>query len=92
MSGNVLEWTRSLSRPYPYQPDDGREKLLTEAEYNQNRRKDEQGQEITYSVRGGAFLNATDLVRCAYRHRHYPVVRHRYFGFRVGLFFSRASH
>ncbi len=57
MAGNVWEWTRSLCRGYPYDPDDGREDLQAS------------GLRV---LRGGAFLNYLRLVRCADRGRYFP--------------------
>ena len=62
MSGNVLEWTRSLwgpewdklTFPYPYKPDDGREQLQAP-------------DTILRVVRGGAFWHDHQVARCAYR-------------------------
>src|SRR4029453_10235735 len=62
MSGNVLEWTRSLwgpewnksTFPYPYKPDDGREQLQAP-------------DDIRRVVRGGAFWLAPRGARCASR-------------------------
>jgi formylglycine-generating enzyme required for sulfatase activity len=64
MSGNVLEWTRSLwgpewnilTFPYPYKPDDGRE---------QSQAPDD----IRRVVRGSAFWYAHQSARCASRPR-----------------------
>jgi formylglycine-generating enzyme required for sulfatase activity len=91
MSGNVWEWTRSLYHPYPYEPGDGREKIYSEAEYNQNQQKDNKGNYIAYSLRGGAFDHGSVNVRCALRDWFSPDFRYGNRGFRVGLFFSRAS-
>jgi formylglycine-generating enzyme required for sulfatase activity len=68
MSGNIWEWTRSVCKKYPYDPEDGREKL------------DDQG---TRALRGGAFVNPHGYVRCADRDRGYPVARYWFIGFRV---------
>jgi formylglycine-generating enzyme required for sulfatase activity len=62
MSGNVLEWTHSLWGPeldklifpYPYKPDDGREQLQAP-------------DDIRRVVRGGAFWDGHQYVRCAFR-------------------------
>ena len=62
MAGNVWEWTSSLwgediSQPtfrYPYYPNDGRENLDAPAE-------------VRRVVRGGAFWNDHQHVRCASR-------------------------
>jgi formylglycine-generating enzyme required for sulfatase activity len=54
LAGNVFEWTRSLYRPYPYQPEDGREAL------------DVEGLRV---VRGGSWYIDKDRVRCACRGR-----------------------
>jgi formylglycine-generating enzyme required for sulfatase activity len=92
MSGNVWEWTRSLYRPYPYQPGDGREKLFTESEYQRSRQKDAQGQDVDYALRGGAFSNNAVSARCAYRYGDFPNYWFRNYGFRVVVVgFSRAS-
>jgi iron(II)-dependent oxidoreductase len=58
LSGNVWEWTRSLGEDYPY-PDDtesraGREILQSTGEKPR-------------VLRGGAFLNLPQRVRCAVR-------------------------
>jgi formylglycine-generating enzyme required for sulfatase activity len=49
MSGNVLEWTRSLMKPYPYEPGDGRESMTAK------------GNRV---VRGGAFNSGDRDVSC----------------------------
>jgi formylglycine-generating enzyme required for sulfatase activity len=77
ISGNVLEWTRSLWGPdwnklifpYPYNPDDGREQLQAP-------------DDIRRGVRGGAFWRVRQGTRCAARHA--SVARDvRHLGFRV---------
>jgi formylglycine-generating enzyme required for sulfatase activity len=57
MVGNVWEWTSSMHRPYPYEPNDGREDL--EAEGNR-------------VLRGGSWLSDQDLARCAVRLGGHP--------------------
>ncbi len=52
MSGNIWQWTQSLYRPYPYNPNDGREVL--------------RGSGFRV-VRGGSFYRDKRLIRCAYR-------------------------
>jgi formylglycine-generating enzyme required for sulfatase activity len=52
MTGNVWEWTRSLYKGYPYDPEDGREDL----DASGNR-----------AWRGGCWLNVRRNVRCAVR-------------------------
>jgi formylglycine-generating enzyme required for sulfatase activity len=68
MAGNVWEWCHSLHESYPYNPKDGRE--------------DPEASDARV-LRGGAFLNDEWRVRCAYRLRRYPYLRHDDVGFRV---------
>lgn len=76
MSGNCLEWTRSLwgkdmwkpSFPYPYDPADGREEVHAD-------------REVLRVLRGGGFGVGAPHVRCAFRFRYSP--DHHGFGFRV---------
>ncbi len=68
LSGNVWEWTRSNYLDYPYNPDDGREEL----DNNDPR-----------VLRGGAFSDDQDVVRCASRSRLNPDLRNYHVGFRV---------
>lgn len=82
MSGNVWEWTRSIfgkrdekyniveQYKYPYDRDDGREDLSKPKEFMR-------------SLRGGSFLDPSDLARCAVRYRGLPVNKRGDFGFRV---------
>jgi formylglycine-generating enzyme required for sulfatase activity len=78
MSGNVWEWTRSLwgtdwqkpSFTYPYRPDDGREDL-------------DAPHDVLRVLRGGAFWDAPQYVRCAYRSRAAPQRVLYFAGFRV---------
>jgi formylglycine-generating enzyme required for sulfatase activity len=53
MAGNVWEWTGSLYRPYPYDPNDGRE--------------DPKRLDGERALRGGAYYSSARRVRCAYR-------------------------
>ena len=56
MHGNVAEWTRSVYRPYPYDPRDGRDDPTA------------QGSKV---VRGGSFYDRPHRARSAFR-LHYP--------------------
>ena len=71
MSGNVLEWTRSEWKPYPYDPSDGRENMKASAQ-------------VLRVLRGGSFYNSR-YARCAFRYRGAPGGRLIYIGFRVVL-------
>jgi formylglycine-generating enzyme required for sulfatase activity len=69
LSGNVLEWTRSIEKKYPYRPKDGREDVSKSG--------------APRVVRGGAFGDIDWVVRAACRHWAPPGVRRRILGFRV---------
>ncbi|MEQ1911506.1 MAG: SUMF1/EgtB/PvdO family nonheme iron enzyme [Vicinamibacterales bacterium] len=68
MSGNVWEWTRSLVKPYPYDPSDGREDLKAD------------GLRV---VRGGSFRYDETYLRAASRNYYDPGIQSNYLGFRV---------
>jgi formylglycine-generating enzyme required for sulfatase activity len=68
MAGNVWEWTSSLFKDYPYDPNDGREDPAAA-----DRRV----------VRGGSFVYSQLFVRCAYRGRSDTDSRSSNVGFRV---------
>ncbi len=70
MAGNVWEWTGSLYKDYPYDPQDGRENPRAA------------GPRV---LRGGAFYSSARRVRCAYRDTAYPDDWRGAFGFRVAL-------
>jgi len=70
MHGNVAEWTGSLYRPYPYQPDDGREGLSAT------------GARV---VRGGSWDDLPRRCRSAFRLSYDPVYPVYNVGFRVLL-------
>ncbi len=69
MAGNVWEWTRSLHRPYPYDPTDGRESPSGEGER---------------VLRGGSCFSNPWSFRCACRWG-FPNYRYFNVGFRVML-------
>ncbi len=69
MSGNVSEWTRSLIKPYPYDPQDGREDLAADG---------------TRILRGGSWPLNPDSARASSRYDgDIPVRRSSNVGFRV---------
>jgi formylglycine-generating enzyme required for sulfatase activity len=70
MAGNVLEWTRSEKKAYPYDPHDGREDT------------DRTG--VPRVLRGGSFSNTERSARCAYRYSNHPDDGYNNYGFRVG--------
>jgi formylglycine-generating enzyme required for sulfatase activity/energy-coupling factor transporter ATP-binding protein EcfA2 len=72
MSGNVWEWTRSVYAGYPY-PEQGTKR---------QQRKDLKagGRRV---LRGGAFYNHQNLVRCAFRSSPVPDLRNNFNGFRI---------
>jgi formylglycine-generating enzyme required for sulfatase activity len=59
MAGNVFEWCQSAYRPYPYDPDDGREDLGG-------------GDEVIRVLRGGSWYTDRKWARCAYRDGDIP--------------------
>lgn len=69
MSGNVWEWTHSLSRDYPYDAQDGRES---------------ESVEDSRVLRGGSFAYGKEFARCASRRSDFfhPPIRT---GFRVAV-------
>ena len=68
LAGNVWEWTSSLRRAYPYRVDDGREETASPD---------------PRVLRGGAFNDDVNLVRCAVRGYYFPTDRDSYYGFRI---------
>jgi formylglycine-generating enzyme required for sulfatase activity len=77
MAGNVWEWTRSLwgkggdlEYKYPYDPNDP------------DRENEDTADEVARVLRGGAFNDSADFVRCAVRHWLYPSNRGGGIGFR----------
>ena len=68
MAGNVWEWTHTLVRSYPYQPDDGREDPHSRA---------------PRVWRGGSWKSIGKCLRCAHRRADRPTVRSVNVGFRV---------
>jgi formylglycine-generating enzyme required for sulfatase activity len=72
--GNVSEWCSSLSRPYPYDANDGRESLSGA------------GQRI---LRGGGFADSADLLDPAFRHAARPQDRMPWNGMRLARSISQ---
>lgn len=68
VAGNVWEWTHTLSRPYPYRADDGRE----DEDADENR-----------VLRGGSWYGDRVSARCACRHSSASGKRLINLGFRV---------
>jgi formylglycine-generating enzyme required for sulfatase activity len=68
MAGNVWEWTHSLYKDYPYDPDEGRED------------EDDPGRR---ALRGGSWFDHLRNARCAYRVRDPPVNFVGSLGFRL---------
>lgn len=68
MAGNVWEWTSSLYKPYPYNPNDGRETEDSRAER---------------VMRGGGYGSDAVALRCSYRNYHLPEYRDSLTGFRI---------
>jgi len=70
MAGNVAEWTRSADRPYPYDPNDGRESGIDPAH---NR----------FTLRGGSWSDAAHSLRAAARSADWPDFDTMVVGFRL---------
>lgn len=70
LSGNVWEWTSSLYRPYPYEPDDGREDPLG-------------GDDSRRVLRGGSWSSYRDGARAASRSHYLPGDRGYLIGVRL---------
>lgn len=86
MAGNVWEWTISLwgndgAQPayaYPYDPHDGRENLAAD-------------DAVRRVLRGGSFIDAARILRCAKRHKYAANARVFDVGFRVAALPSAQS-
>lgn len=70
MVGNVWEWTRSVFKPYPYNPVDGREET------------DEPARKY-FTLRGGSWADVTILMRASYRYGNTPENQNINIGFRL---------
>ena len=70
MAGNVWEWTRSVYKPYPYKPDDGREDPKSPG---------------ARCLRGGTWLDFADYARSACRDDDAPDYADDLVGFRCGV-------
>lgn len=70
MAGNVWEWTNSLAKRYPYNPDDGREALAAS------------GSRI---IRGGSYRNGATYCTCTIRLAFDPFIQRSDIGFRYVL-------
>ncbi|MCB0125035.1 MAG: SUMF1/EgtB/PvdO family nonheme iron enzyme, partial [Caldilineaceae bacterium] len=68
MGGNVFEWTGSVFKEYPYDPNDGHE---------------EPASSELRVVRGGSFVYLRDSVRCAFRDDLHPDDHALNVGFRI---------
>ena len=68
MAGNVWEWTSSLLRPYPYNPNDGREDPHS-------------GEDRV--ARGGGWSYVPDTTRCWFRYTIYSGDGRFTLGFRL---------
>jgi formylglycine-generating enzyme required for sulfatase activity len=74
MLGNTWEWTSSLFRAYPYDPNDGRE--------DPPARFADRSAEVR-TLRGGAFWHKRSQMRATMRSKSEPDVSYNYFSFRV---------
>jgi formylglycine-generating enzyme required for sulfatase activity len=74
MAGNVYDWTATIFRGYPYDPDDGREDPLAD------------GLRV---LRGGSWYVRKESVRCAFRAWYSPWFMNLYFGYRLARTLSR---
>jgi len=70
LAGNVLEWTRSAYRDYPYDPADGREDGADPAQKR-------------FTIRGGSWANRPLYLRAAFRNHLTPDLHDRVVGFRL---------
>ncbi|HUW12145.1 MAG TPA: SUMF1/EgtB/PvdO family nonheme iron enzyme [Anaerolineae bacterium] len=70
MAGNVWEWTSSLYRDLPFDPNDGRED------------PESLGERV---LRGGSFKNTREQVGCAYRIHNQPKATGEEIGFRIAV-------
>jgi formylglycine-generating enzyme required for sulfatase activity len=81
MSGNALEWTRSLWGPDFHRPEYAYPYSERLAE-----RENLEASKTTYRVlRGGSWKHESKTIRCACRLWHIPIGRDDYIGFRVAI-------
>ncbi len=76
MHGNAAEWTRSVWRPYPYDPGDGRE----DSDSDEKR-----------IIRGGSWYDRPAEATSSYRYAYHPWQRVYNVGFRVVVYLHQAQ-